>query len=335
MIARYEFAGLPGGGRIERYRITNSSGEFIELLDYGAALQSICVRDRDGRIEDILLGTDDGGQILDYPFLGATVGRCANRVAEGRFQIDGHTFQPETDRQGRCIHSGSANYAHRRFNAECQGEDTVVFTLEDDGRGGFECAAHVKVSYSFGDDGCIRMRYEMRAEGDTIFNPTNHSYFNLGAGDVREQTLMVNAERKAACGEDKIPRGGSELVAGTAADFRRRRVIRENMGSLRGYDEYYLLREDRREAAELVCGANGRRMRLYTDLPCLVLCMFPVRKPIAGKGGAAYCGYPFVCLEPGYVPNAVNCPEYASPVFRKGEVFRAEVRYCFDAVMTL
>lgn len=335
MVTRNIFGQLQTGEPVQLYRITNIKGEYIELLNYGASMQSICVKDKSGHIDDVLLGTDDGNRIANYLFLGATIGRCANRVKEGRFKIGERAYQLEVDKSGNSMHSGSANFAHRMFEAEIQGENTVVFSLEDDGRGGFECEAKIKVCYIFDDDSQITMRYEMVANGDTIFNPTNHAYFNLcGSGsDARRQVLMVNAREKAACDETKVPNGQTVVIERTPFDFEQPSVIQDTMGDLTGYDEYYI--RDKLGyglAAELLSRESGRKMSVYTDLPCIVVCMFPVRHAVPGKNGTNYMGYPFVCIEPQFVPNAVNCPNFDKPVFHKGEVFTAKTVYAFGVV---
>lgn len=327
------------GQTVHLYRITNRSGEYIELLDYGATIHSLCVADRNGIIGDVVLGAPEGSDLKQCKVMGSIIGRCANRIAHGRYEADGKIHQLEQNENGHFLHGASGNYARKMFIASVNEQtDTVTFSLEDKGEGGFDCAVQVQVAYSFGDDSVLTMTTHMVPEGTTVLNPTNHAYFTLGAADVRNLRLTLRAKERVSRDADGLPDGGKIAVQDTSADFTEGRMIRSAMehdptgyfsGGQPKYDEFYILeRNPEGPAAELYCPQNGRKMQIVTDLPSMVLFVFP-RQPAPGKNGEDISGYCAVCLEPGFTPNAVNCPEYQSPLFRKGEALRTVTRYIF------
>ena len=326
MVKKDFFCKLSDGRPVHSYTISNSFGEYVTLLDYGATIHQIVVRDRKGNLGDVVLGADKE-HFESCSFKGSTIGRCANRIGYGRCSLDGREVQLERNMMGHFLHGASGNYAEKLFDGEIlPGENKVIFHWLDTGEGGWDCNVQADFAFSFGDDGKLTLCLEMCGDGTTILNPTNHAYFNLlGGGDVRDQHVWIGAERRVTRGEMGLPNGGVQAVAGTPADFTRERSIREAMESDSvGYfrkdkvmfDEFYVY-DDRlpRYAASLYCPENGRQMRVYTDMPCLVLFCAGGKKPEPGKNGSINEGYCAVCLETGFVPNAVNCPEYVSPVF--------------------
>ena len=340
MITRREFEvqGM-GGESIHLYRISNQKGEYVELLDYGATIYSICVADREGKIDDIVLGAPEGSDLKQCKVMGSIIGRCANRIAHGRFEADGKIHQLEQNENGNFLHGASGNYARKMFSASvCEETNSVTFSLKDIGEGGFDCAVQVQVSYSFEDDSILTMTTCMVPEGTTVLNPTNHAYFNLGVSDVRDLRLTLRAQERVHRDARGLPDGGRIAVEGTPADFTQGRVIREAMetdstryftSAQPRYDEFYIQESNSEQlAAELHCPRNGRIMQIVTDMPSMVLFVSP-RKQTPGKDGKNYEGYCAVCLEPGFVPNAVNCPEYDSPLFRKGEELNTVTKYIF------
>ncbi len=342
MVSCEKFGTFSDGREIHIYRIENAKGEKAEFLDYGASIHGISVFDRDGSLGDVVLGAPDAKTLETSGFIGITIGRCANRISHGRYEADGKTVQLEQNRGGHYIHGASGNYAKKVFKGTLLPEENAVsFTLTDTGEGGFDCSVEVEVRYQFDDDSRLTMTYNMVPDGTTPIAPTNHSYFSLSGGDVRGDILKLNARFIASRDEDGIPDGGRVSVAGTSTDFTKPRSIGDAMandptdyfkGKAPGYDEFFIL--DKRPgtpAAELRSPATGRVMRIYTEFPSIVMFCIGDRRSAMGKQGVPYTGYCFVCLEPGFVPNAVNCPEYDSPVYRKGERLLAKSVYEFSA----
>lgn len=340
MISMREFGVLPTGETVHLYHIENRKGECVELLDCGAAIQAICVKDRNGKIDDIVLGAPESSDPTVCHVLGSTIGRCANRIAHGRYEVDGKVYQLEQNSNGHFLHGASGNYAKKLFKAAVDEErNTVTFSFVDQGEGGFDCTVFVQVSYSFGDDSILTMTTHMVPDGTTVLNPTNHAYFNLGVSDIRNLHLTLRADYRVSRDENGLPDGGKIAVQGTSADFTSERTILDAMEHdssgyfttpTPGYDEFYILnRNPVLPVAELYSPENGRVMQVETDMPSMVLFAIDRSKPEPGKYGQKYCGYCAVCLEPGFVPNAVNCPQYDSPVFRAGEELCSVTKYIF------
>ncbi|MCM1296430.1 MAG: galactose mutarotase [Muribaculaceae bacterium] len=339
MVEREFYGRLRGRQPVHSYTITNRKKEFVRLLDYGASIEEIAVLDKDGRIGPVTVTLKTDG-IETNPYLGATIGRCANRIAFGRYRAGGQIVQLERNKDGHFFHGGSGNYAKKLFDSEILAEmNGVRFHLHDTGEGGFPCTAEASVTYSFDDEGRLSILYEMEGADCTVLSPTNHAFFNLsGNGDVREQYLWIASERTASRDAAKIPDGGTAGVKNTTADFSALQRIRDVMdkggegGSGRTvYDEYYLLKgAGFRQAAALFCAETGRMMKVFSDMPCLILFLYPCREEAVGKHGEVYAGYCSVCLETGFVPNAVNFPAYGSPLFPKGRKLVSKTVYQFE-----
>ena len=340
MITCKEFGTLPSGELVRIYRICNMKGEYVELLDYGATIHAIYVADRNGNISDVVLGAPVGSDLTKCGVLGSTIGRCANRIAHGRYEVDGKVYQLETNRGGHFLHGASGNYAKKMFDASIdETENTVTFSLLDTGAGGFDCNVWAHISYKFTDDSVLTMTTRMIPDGTTVLNPTNHTYFNLGISDVRSLQLKLRANYRVSRDCDGLPDGGRIAVAGTSADFTRGRTLSDAMendptnyfaDAVPGYDEFYFLEQKPGlPAAELYCPENGRLMHIVTDMPSMVLFVNGTRKDMPGKTGGVYSGYCAVCLEPGFVPNAVNCEQFDSPIYRQGESLCSVTRYIF------
>ena len=341
MVTKDIFACLSDGRVVHSYKITNSRGEYVTLLDYGATIQEIVVGDGRGGMGDVVLGAKPD-ELESCGFRGGTIGRCANRIAGASFTIDGKTYALEKNQGENILHSGSGNYANRLFSGQIEDGNTVSFHLEDGGEAGFGCRVQADFIFSFTDEGCLGLRLEMKPYGPTVLNPTNHAYFNLTGefGDVRRERLWIASDQIASRDKGGVPSGGVTCVTGTPADFTTPRVLGEAMdndvegyfpGGMPGYDEFYVFDSRQwRAVARLEDGPSGRVMDVYTDMPGVVLYCSGGRKPYEGKNGHIYRGYSFVCIETGFVPNAVNCPEYVSPVFREGEKLVANTVYKFS-----
>lgn len=341
MVTWQSFGNLSDGQNVTVYTITNRSGEYVQLLDYGASIHQVMVLDRNGDLGDVVLGAPDAKRLLTSTYVGGTIGRVGNRIADGRFVIDGKIYQLEKNCSGHFLHGGSENYARRIFDSKPEPEENrVTFYLHDDGKVGFDCTAEVIIRYTFDDEGSLEITYEMSAGGDTVFNPTNHTYFNLaGYGDIRDHHLKLYASYRAKRDENGIPDGGLVSVKDSAADFTVRKSIREAIASDKegyfqkqppGYDEFYKLdKKGYGLAAELDCPASGRRMQVYTDMPCIILFAGGSRAPEQGKNNEIYKGYCGICLETEFMPNAVNCPAYVSPIYRKGQKLISRTVYKF------
>ena len=331
MIESRIFGTLPDGQEVNLYAIRNSYGEFVELIDFGASIHSIFVKDAYGKAGDVVLGVNNASELGRYAPEGVTIGRCAGRIAFGRYELNGKTFQLEKNSGEHQLHSGSGCYAFKMFRAETdESRNTISFYFRDTAEGGFDCEADVSVIFTFGDDHRLEIQYEITPDDDTIINPANHAYFNLaGTEDARDHQLRIFASEYAPKGDIGMPVGEIRPVAGTPLDFTQTRTLRDAMAADKEEfftsknvmvdDTFILSKEGFGLAAELSFPKNGRIMKVYTDMPALVL--FTPTFPMPGKDGKPRQGYSSLCLETQFVPNAVNCPQYRSPICRKGNTF--------------
>lgn len=171
MLSKHFFTNLPDGRAVYRYRLTNRHGEYVDILDYGACLYRICVLDAQGRLGDVILGISDAQELTAGRFAGATIVRCANRIAQEQFQLNGKTVQLERNQNGHHLHGGSGNYAHQLFHQIPGKEDALCLALEDTGAGGYDCPADVSVSFSFDDNHQLHIHYHMVSPQGTLLHP--------------------------------------------------------------------------------------------------------------------------------------------------------------------
>ena len=319
------------------YRITNSRGHFVDLLNYGAAVHRIFVPDRDGVLKDVVLGAKDEEAFLTgFTGEGICVGRCANRIANGQFELNGKTYQLEINSGTNCIHSGSDHYGRKVFCAAFDSDSNIVhFYHTDEGKSGFNSRVHVSISYTWTNEDELIIDYDLLPEEDTILSPTNHSYFNLDQGDVRDLVLWINADMYAPRTANGLPEGDIIPVEDTAFDFRAPAVIGERIqmipGERKGFDDNLILNgEGFRKAAVLHSRNSGRTLSVYTDMPGIVLFCGGPREPVEGKDGRRYGPYCFVCLETQYISNAINCPSYKSPAAKGKEHFLSRTVFAFS-----
>jgi aldose 1-epimerase len=231
MIEKRKVGTMQHGPVVNMFTIYNSMGEYVELLDYGASIHSINVFDKDNCIGDVVLGVDNIDELTGRSYEGSTIGRCANRIAYGRFTIDGIETRLECNRGEHFIHGGSGNYAKKTFSTTVdESKNSVTFTLLDTGEGGFGCAADVAVTFTFGEDHKLVIEYQILPHGSTVLCPTNHAYFNLsGTGDSSEHLLKIYASDFAPKSEIGMPVGDRIPVNGTSHDFRSMRQIGDGL----------------------------------------------------------------------------------------------------------
>ncbi len=336
MVSEKVFGTLSDGKECRIITITNGKGESVELVNLGAAVHAIHVLDRDGKLDDVTMGVPEARDLEGNTMEGVIIGRVANSIKNGEFVQNGQLVRLEKGgRGGHFMHGGSGNYAKKFFTAEYDpAGSSVTFSYRDTGEGGWGNCVDVKITYSFNDLSELDIHYDLMPEADTALSPTNHTYFNLSGGDIRELELKVFSDQAAAKDETNQPDGTTVPVEGTAADFTEPVTIGERLAreTRKGFNEYFVIPgEGFRQAASLYCRENGRRMDVYTDMQCLILFTANKKEPVPGKDGKTYKGYCAVCLEAQFVPNAVNCPQFASPLFKAGERFEANTRYSFSA----
>ncbi len=338
-----EFGRLPSGEAVLRYTITNDSGASVSLLDYGATWQTMFVPNRKGELVDVVLGYDTIEDYQKYTmYLGATVGRVANRIKNARFTLNGTEYRLNANLGASCLHGGNVGFDKKIWQAQTDG-DSVVFSLTSpDGDEGFPGALSAVVIYTLDAENALSIRYLIHADQDTIQNMTNHAYFNLGgqgSTTVLGQSLQIDADRFTRIDGVTIPTGEIAPVSGTPLDFTKAKPIgrdidttAENIDTAGGYDHNFVLNHKNggvERVATAYDPAGGIAMDVYTDQPGVQLFTPPDFSYMTGKGGVPYGPRPAFCLETQHFANAMDNPHFPSIVLRAGEVFSSETVYRF------
>ena len=311
-----------------------------EVSDFGATLVRLYAPDKQGTLADVVLGFDDAGDYLaSTTYFGATVGRNANRIGGASFSLGGETVQLTPNENGNNLHSGPDSYAFRLWQVERQEENKITFSLHSPhGDQGFPGNADIRVTYSLEETDTLCITYEAVSDRDTVFNLTNHSYFNL-AGHHRpelamEQTLQLHASYFTPSDAKSIPIGELRSVAGTPMDFRIPKAVGKDINkdyeSLRlqaGYDHNFQI--DGNPCAVLCDPVSGRKMEITTDCPGLQFYSGNFLKGEQGKDGIAYTHRGGVALETQYFPDAVHQPQWPQPIVKAGIPYRSQTKYTF------
>lgn len=344
-----EFGVTKDGRKVTRYTLTNGQGASVSFLDLGAVIQSVIVPDREGKLEDVVLGYDTvSGYESNVPSFGAPVGRCANRISDGGFTLNGKTYPLEQNDITNCLHGGYLRYNHLMYEAECmQGTDgdSIAFSrLSPDGEQGFPGNLSLTITYTWNDASDLMIEYHAVCDEDTVLNITNHSYFNIGVGgqsakDVLGLEVQIDSERYTPIGEKRLPTGEICAVQGTAMDFLEFHVLGERIGeddsetkTVSGYDHNYILNQKDGEivyAAAVRDAQSGRIMEVFTDMPGVQLYTAKELEEQGGKGGITYGHFGGVCFETQQYPNGINEPNFPSPILKAGEEFESTTVYRF------
>ncbi|KOU61268.1 aldose epimerase [Streptomyces sp. MMG1533] len=318
------FGTLSDGTPVHRWTLERA-GVRVRILSYGGIVQSVEVPDREGQAADVVLGFPelDGYLTNPEPYFGALVGRYANRIAGGRFPLDGRTYALALNNPPNSLHGGERGFDKRVWDPAPVEHGVRLTRVSAHGEEGFPGRLEVSVTYTLEESGALRIAYEAVTDAPTLVNLTNHSYFNLGgSGHAGGHELRIAASRFTPVDADLIPTGVLEAVGDTRFDFREARKV----GS--GYDHNFVLdkgvTDGPVEVAELYDPASGRVLTVATTEPGLQLYT------------ADHLGEPFapcdgIALETQHFPDSPNRPEFPSTVLRPGETYRSETVYGFSA----
>ncbi|GAA1234433.1 aldose epimerase family protein [Pseudonocardia alaniniphila] len=308
----------------------------VGVIAHGARIVAVRTPDREGRWGDIALGlADEDAYRRDRDYLGACVGRFANRIASGRFTLDGTEYRIPQNEPGAALHGGPEAFEHATWEKDESGAGSVTLhRLSPDGENGFPGALRVSVTYAV-DGAELRIEHEAGTDAPTVVNLTNHTYWNLaGGGSVEDHEVSLTAWRFLPVDEHLIPSGSPVAVAGTPFDLRtpqrigaRLREGHPQLRAARGYDHTFVIDGPSgalRTAAFVVEPRSGRTLQLRTDQPGV---QFYTGNMLDGTlvlrdGSAARQGDAF-CLEPQSFPDSPNRPDFTSTVLRPGEVYRS------------
>lgn len=327
------FGTLPDGRPVWLH-VLERAGLRAEISELGGTVTRLWVPDREGRTADVVLGFDDLAAYLEpQPYLGALIGRYANRIGGARFALDGVVHRLVANEGPHQLHGGAGGFHAALWKASTEGPVLVLSLRSPAGDQGFPGALDVTVRYAITDDAGLRIDYRATSDAPTVVNLTHHGYFNLAghdAGDVRSHRLAIRAERFTPVGPDRIPTGELAAVGGTTLDFRREATIGARGGA---FDHNFVL-DDPGTGVRLVARASepvsGRVMEVLTDQPGLQLFTAGgFDGSLVGKGGARYGRFAGLCLETQHFPDAPNQPAFPSTVLRPGEAFTSTTIYRF------
>ena len=343
------FGVTPDGQQVTLYTLTNANGVEARVINYGGIIVSLRVPDRDGNLEDVVLGFDSlEGYVDEHPYFGAIIGRYGNRIANGRFTLDGETYQLPVNNGPNSLHGGEKGFDKVDWNAEPfeneRGQGLVLTYTSPDGEQGYPGTLRARVTYTLTDDDQLVFDYHATTDEATPVNLTQHTYFNLagnGSGTILDHEMMINASRFTPVDSTQIPTGELRPVAGTPFDYREPTALGVRIGEdneqLRfgiGYDHNYVL--DREEGDSLSLAArvyeptSGRMMEVLTTEPGVQLYTGNfLDGTLTGKDGAVYEQRTGFCLETQHFPDSPNQPEFPSTILRPGEEYRSTTVYRF------
>lgn len=336
----------PEGEAIVLYTLTNDKGAQVRLSNFGAAVVGVVVPDREGNLADVALGyKHPEGYFFDGAAAGKSVGRCANRIAFGRMTVEGEEYALEINNGGNHLHGGTKNFANRIWESRVEENRVVMDLTSEDGDQGYPGELHVEAIFDFDDEDSLEITYLARSDKTTVVNLTNHLYLNLAgenSGTVLDHELQLNSSQVPEMNERQIPTGKLLDVAGTPQDFRTFRALRDGIASefnhirdFKGYDHPFAIDGWKPnilgEVGTLRDPQSGRCVQVLSSQPSV---MIYTANWLSGgcpetKSGRRYADYDGVAIECQNYPDAVNHPEFPSPLLHPGELYCQKIVFRF------
>ena len=324
------------------YSLENNNGVSVTLTNYGATVTSIITPDRSGSKDEITLTYDDvSGFMKGKGYFGATVGRYANRINDGRFELNGKEYKLFCNDGKNHLHGGKKGFDKMVWEEKSTTQNSVSFFYRSaDGEEGYPGNLDVTVEFTLDDDNNFKIHNTAQSDKDTIVNLTNHTYFNLAghkSGPVTKHVMLINADSFTPVDVYGCTTGEVSGVSGTPFDFRIPTAIgarmnddSEQLKNGKGYDHNYIINGNGyRHAAKVAEPEFGRTVSVYTDKPCMQLYCGNFLEAENGKDSAVYKKHGAFCLETQFAPDSPNHKNYASPVLRKGEIYDFTTCYQF------
>jgi aldose 1-epimerase len=347
-VIRSVFGTLPDGGVVELYRLSNSKGMQVSVINYGGIITSIQVPDRNGKRADVVLGYDSlGGYVKNPSYFGALVGRYANRVGKAQFTLDGKTYRLAANNDANSLHGGLKGFDKALWKAtplEDGSHAGVVLTYTSvDGEEGYPGNLSLRATFTLSESNELSMEYSATTDKPTVINLTHHDYFNLageGSGDVLGHRLQLFARRYTPVNAAKLPVGELAPVAGTPLDFVTPRLIGEGINAdheqIRlggGYDHNFVINPVKNAlalAARVEEPKSGRVLEVRTTEPGVQLYTANHLDGSPGKAGHRYAKHGAFCLETQHFPDSPNQASFPTTVLRPGQTFRSQTVYAFS-----
>lgn len=331
--------------------LKNNRGMQVALTNYGARIVSIVVPDKQGKPTDVVLGFNniDAYLTADESYHGATIGRFANRIQEGRFQLNGQYYTIEPNNGPNALHGGKNGFHSKIWDRRLQHPNGVTFyCTSEDGEEGFPGKLTVSVDYFLTDSNELEISFRAKSDQDTIINLTNHAYFNLngeGAGEVLDHLIQINAKEYVPIDNQQIPTGTLASVTDTPFDFQKARLLsnalRENHPQINhgggGYDHTFVLHQAVRDGKSVAASAyakdSGIQLEVLTSEPGI---QFYTGNALngkdVGKSGRSYQRQHAFCFETQHFPDSPNQATFPSTLLKAGETFQSQTTYRFNVI---
>lgn len=345
-ISSRTFGTLPDGNEVTIFTLKGRSGLEVSILNYGGIIQSILTPDKYGTLSDVVLGYDHlEGYLNDDNFMGAVIGRYANRINGGQFSLDGQTYHLKQNEGQNTLHGGGDGFDQILWDARIDDDQKrlILSHVSPDGHQGFPGELRITLTYLLEPENGLKVVLNAESSCKTILNLTLHPYFNLsgvGNRDIRNHELCLNADKYLDIDPAGVPTGKLGLVQGSPMDFRKHRQLGSGLDDsypqiqlVGGYDHNWVLNDwdsSLHQAASLQDPLTGRTMNVSTTLPGLqVYSGNFLSASLPGKQGMEMMKYGGVCLEPQFFPDAPNQPEFPDTTIMPGKQFHHEICYQF------
>lgn len=349
-ITKKFFGNTFDGKAADIFTLCNSKGITAEITNYGGILVSLKVPDKNGSLNDVVLGFDElkGYLSKDNPYFGAIIGRHANRIGNASFEINGVEYKVTKNEGENQLHGGLKGFDKVVWNAQIVSKDNneclELTYVSKDGEEGYPGNLKVKVTYILTEDNALNIDYSAVCDKDTVVNLTNHSYFNLSghfSENILKHKVMINAEKFTAADEQSLPTGEIRDVKGTPMDFTTLTPVGENINSDydqitfgKGYDHNWILNSHgnlSEKAAEVYDEKSGRVLNVYTTKPGIQFYTANyLDGSLVGKGGTSYGKRSALCLETQYFPNSLKYKHFPSPILKSGQEYSHTTTYKFS-----
>lgn len=344
---RKNFEDVIENKKTDLFILRNKAGAEVCITNYGGRIVSFMVPDRDGQLQDVVLGFDNIQEYADKPSsFGATVGRFANRIAYGKFVLDGDTISLDVNDGEHTIHGGADGWRSKVFDAEQPADNSLILSyVSKDGEAGFPGEVKVKVTFTLNEENALKIDYLAETDKKTVINMTNHSFFNLSGNPettILDHVLLVNADRYTPLNEELITIGTMESVASSPFDFTSpisvkdalsRDSLHEQLQRAQGFDHNYVLRTPGKldvPAAEVYSPSSGITLDVYTTEPGIqVYSGNMLDGSRTGKNGVDYQKQTGLCLEPQHYPDSPNKPAWPSTILEPGQQYASSSIYRF------
>jgi len=342
-IRKTEFGKTRDGQTVELYELTNRNGMVAKIITYGGIVTELYAPDRNGRLGNVVLGFDNLAQYeAGHPYFGAITGRVANRIAKGRFVLNGVEYTLAVNNGPNHLHGGIKGFDKRIWKARAMetpaGPAVELNYVSPDGEEGYPGELNTFVTYTLTNDNELRIEYRATTNRATPVNLTHHGYFNLagaGCGDILDHVLQINADRYTPVDNTLIPLGEIAPVKGTPLDFTSPHAIGERIAQVPGgYDHNYVLNSGGTKlahAATLHCPRTGRVMETWTTEPGLQLYTGNFLDGTLKGNGGVYGKHAGLCLEAQHFPDSVNRPNFPSIILEPGRTYVQVTVYRFYA----